>query len=834
MDDRYQIQEKIGQGGIGAVYRAIDGQLKREVALKRLLPQEGAALATDSETTDNLLKEATTLSALQHPNIVTIYDVGKDDKGPFVVMELLKGETFDETVERGALTEKDFRNVVSQTMEALVAAHHEGIVHRDLKPSNLMVNWLPSGKFQIKILDFGLAKFSKKPAVQTIDQSDAILGSIYFMAPEQFERVPLDARTDLYSIGSLYYYCLTTDYPFNGDSAAQVMAAHLQNRVQPLGQLRPDLPTWMCDWVMWLVSREMAHRPATAQQALDFFQSEQSGVVSAPQPIPGAPVLMPVAPAHAAHPPMAAGPQTAPLSGNAGGVAQGQLTGPLGFEEGLSGFPEGQVFPAKKFPVPMWAMITVPILLILLLVVSLTRSGAKRVIEERDAMVLALNESEVPRGDAETVAVFIEFIKDQPKKSNNEIGALGTLQRLQGAEVDQGIIDQLPQVSSRIRAALISVLTQRGVKSALPELLNYVGDPNSEVSDIAIYSIGVLGDASNVNTLISELKNPSSEEIANALVNSIILISQKSPDLSSRSKSVVSALKAASDGDFRYRLLRILGHLGGDDAWAELKKVLDGTNVDARKAALRGLNSWPDGSPAETLYEIARNEEDPIIKGHALRTFVLLLNAPSDTPDEDKVGRIKELLESEEPISRSVKRDLIGALAGLAVPEAQEIAETLKDDSTFGRYGQMASDQIAKTLGSRIEAAGGADLDLKTSKALTIGEGGFGYDASAGAVIGWTLAAYNVEWPIKFEAAGNYQVIVTASTPPAGGGVYEVTLGGSRLVGKTGDGKKFVENVLGDVKITAPGTYSLTVIGIGIDEPDTSLMRLRSVLLKAK
>ena len=101
-------------------------------------------------------------------------------------------------------------------------------------------------------------------------------------------------------------------------------------------------------------------------------------------------------------------------------------------------------------------------------------------------------------------------------------------------------------------------------------------------------------------------------------------------------------------------------------------------------------------------------------------------------------------------------------------------------------------------------------------------------------MIGWTLAAYHVVWPIKFAAAGDYQVIVTGATPPAGGGEYAVTLGGSRLVGKTGDGEKFVENVLGDVKITAPGTYKLTVIGVGIDEPDTSLMRLRSVLLKAK
>ncbi len=180
-------------------------------------------------------------------------------------MELLKGETFDETINRGALTFDDFRNVVTQTLEALIAAHHTGLIHRDLKPSNLMVNWMPSGKFQIKILDFGLAKFSKQPSVQTIDQGDAILGSIYFMAPEQFERIPLDARTDLYSMGCMYYQSLTGKYPFDGDTAPMVMASHLQNRVQPLANLRPDLPLWLCDWVMWLISRKMDDRPAERQ-----------------------------------------------------------------------------------------------------------------------------------------------------------------------------------------------------------------------------------------------------------------------------------------------------------------------------------------------------------------------------------------------------------------------------------------------------------------------------------------------------------------------------------------------------------------------------------------
>ena len=137
-------------------------------------------------------------------------------------MELLAGRTLDEMIDQGTLLWGDFREVAIQSQEALIAAQDLNLVHRDLKPTNVMVVWLASGKFQIKIVDFGLAKFSPKPSLQTIDHGDAVFGSIHFMAPEQFERDPLDQRTDMYAMGCLYYYCLIGLYPFGGNSAAEV------------------------------------------------------------------------------------------------------------------------------------------------------------------------------------------------------------------------------------------------------------------------------------------------------------------------------------------------------------------------------------------------------------------------------------------------------------------------------------------------------------------------------------------------------------------------------------------------------------------------------------
>jgi hypothetical protein len=281
-DDRYEIRSKIGQGGVGAVYRAFDRHLNREVAIKRVLA--GGGYENQEEATEAMLKEATALCSVQHPHIVTVFDAGVDKDGPYVVMELLSGRTIDEMIERGILTMQDFREVAVQSQEALIAAQDLELVHRDIKPTNLMVTWLASGRFQVKLVDFGLAKFSPTPSLQTIDHGDAVFGSIHFMAPEQFERTPLDKRTDMYSLGCVYYYCLAGRYPFDGENAAQVMNAHLQNTVTHISELRPDLPAWMSDWVMWHISRPMNDRPSDARESLkSFLMSENNPEAGTPE-----------------------------------------------------------------------------------------------------------------------------------------------------------------------------------------------------------------------------------------------------------------------------------------------------------------------------------------------------------------------------------------------------------------------------------------------------------------------------------------------------------------------------------------------------------------------
>ena len=267
---RYEIRRPIGAGGSGAVFQAWDTQLHRFVAVKRWKPPE--TLSGNQVDMERLWREAMTLAAIQHPNILTIHDYGLDEQGPYVITEFVDGESLDKTIQRGLPTLEEIADLVQQTLEALIAAHQANLIHRDLKPQNIMRTKLPSGAWQYKILDFGLARFVTEPTVQSMEGNTSIYGSIFCIAPEQLYHDPLDARTDLYAIGCVYYYMLAGRNAFDGENIPAVIAAHLQHRVEDLCAVRPDLPRPLCAWVMKMISAEPGERYTSAAEALVEFR----------------------------------------------------------------------------------------------------------------------------------------------------------------------------------------------------------------------------------------------------------------------------------------------------------------------------------------------------------------------------------------------------------------------------------------------------------------------------------------------------------------------------------------------------------------------------------
>ena len=263
LEARYQIHALIGQGGAGEVFAAWDDHLKRTVAIKRIKPN-----GVDDATLANPWSEAIRLAAIHHANIVTIYDMGQENDIPYIVMEHVQGETVDERTAQGVFSVDDFADMARQTLEGLLAAHHAGLIHRDLKPSNIMLSPLPSRAFQVKILDFGMAKFIAAPCAQTINIDGTITGSIAWISPEQLNRQVVDARSDLYSIGCVFYFALSGRHPFDGPTTMDILAAHLSHNVVALEDLRPDLPPMLAQWVMALINLQPEHRYQSAMQAL--------------------------------------------------------------------------------------------------------------------------------------------------------------------------------------------------------------------------------------------------------------------------------------------------------------------------------------------------------------------------------------------------------------------------------------------------------------------------------------------------------------------------------------------------------------------------------------
>ncbi len=251
----YEILAPLGAGGMGEVYRARDGRLGREVALK-VLPEE---VSREPDRLARFEQEARSASALNHPNIITVYEIGQSDGTSFIAMELVEGKTLRELAVSGPLPLKRIVAIGAQAAEGLAKAHAAGIVHRDLKPENLMV----SRDGYVKILDFGLSKLvapesGEVSAMPTLARPEThpgtVLGTVAYMSPEQASGQPVDFRSDQFTLGAILYEIATGEKVFQRNTAAETMAAIIRDEPKPLSQLRADAPLPF----RWIVERCLA------------------------------------------------------------------------------------------------------------------------------------------------------------------------------------------------------------------------------------------------------------------------------------------------------------------------------------------------------------------------------------------------------------------------------------------------------------------------------------------------------------------------------------------------------------------------------------------------
>ena len=293
----YEVVEQIGHGGMGLVFHARDTRLHRDVALKIIADSYITAGTPTAASHERFLREARSSSALNHPNICTIYDVGEQDGRPYLVMELMQGEMLKQAIHGRALPIEQVLDYGIQLMNALAEAHAHGILHRDIKPANLFLVYKQPGRAQLKVLDFGLAKHGlvTADASQTNSIGDltgtlpgatltvpgSTVGTVAYMSPEQARGEPLDARSDLFSAGAVLYEMATGSAPFYGQSIADIFAALLTRDPEPARAKIPLFPKELDRILAKALAKDKAMRYQSADELLADLQQVQASLFGA-------------------------------------------------------------------------------------------------------------------------------------------------------------------------------------------------------------------------------------------------------------------------------------------------------------------------------------------------------------------------------------------------------------------------------------------------------------------------------------------------------------------------------------------------------------------------
>ena len=266
MIGNYRVLTKLGSGGMGTVYRAQDVRLDRQAALK-LLPD---ASLFDKDTLLRFRNEARSASSLNHPNICTVYDAGEDNGIPYIAMELLDGQTLGEKIDGHPLPAETILRIGIEVCDALQCAHEKGIVHRDLKPSNIFI----TSRGDAKLLDFGVSKRLKVEATNastvatTLTMQGQVVGTAPYMSPEQLQGRPVDARTDLFSLGAVFYEMATGLQAHRGDSTATILAEILRGEPRPVRLLNPEIPAELQRVIRKALEKDPADRYQSAKELM--------------------------------------------------------------------------------------------------------------------------------------------------------------------------------------------------------------------------------------------------------------------------------------------------------------------------------------------------------------------------------------------------------------------------------------------------------------------------------------------------------------------------------------------------------------------------------------
>lgn len=298
--EKYRLLSLLGAGGMGAVYEAEHVFTKRRVALKRMLP----GLARSKHAADRFIREARAPSTIGHPGIVQVLDGGfAEDGSLYLVLELLEGVSMQDALAQHALEVPAILQIGIELLQALGAAHAKGFIHRDIKPDNVFLAHDGRDSVSVKLLDFGIASVRESEGVTKLTRTGSVLGTPHYMSPEQAQGAPIDARSDLWSVGAMLYRALAGKAPYHGDTYNALIVSIVTKKHAPLSESRPDLPGTLLEIVERAMQKAPSDRFDTAAQMCSALQAVSLDARPSAPGLTRASLRVPVAaaPASAAH-----------------------------------------------------------------------------------------------------------------------------------------------------------------------------------------------------------------------------------------------------------------------------------------------------------------------------------------------------------------------------------------------------------------------------------------------------------------------------------------------------------------------------------------------------
>jgi HEAT repeat protein len=850
MNDRYQILSTLAAGGRGTVFRAFDTSQNRDVALKRL-----HANGTGKE---DLLREARRLYGIRHPNLVTVLDYGEDGEGAYLIMEMLKGESLEQRLGKGPLPLEDFRELVRQSLAGIGAAHEAGLLHRDLKAGNLFVLWDVHNAFRLKIVDFGLAQ----PLATGGTPIESTAGSVHTMAPELFAGGLIDARTDLYALGVIYYQALTGRMPFEGDNRPQIAAAHLQHTLTPLAEQRPDLSAALCQWIENLLSQDPDDRPADAATALAQFEKlsledrpltaaevieEAVPMIAVAEPADAepahleiaalttplvaaddttpllaasetAPLLNPSdsAPLLAAHEtaPLVAATDTAPLLSPADTAP---LLAPVdSAPRTRAACVDGPPAPPRPAPPrarePKQRRSTLQIIVVAFVVMLVAQFAfiswfkhSKR--EERAERFAELAALDHPAGSDLDTRLLLEFLDDPTTQDT----AAATLAKLQGGEyIDQLVLKHFEKARNFPACEkLIQVIGQRRYKPAFATVLGFLDDARGPVRQAAWTALGTLAAPADLPRVLAAVPKASPRD-HEAVGKGLVAAVQNADDRRAATQAIIAAWQAApGDSPHRALLFNVLTRVGGTDTLAIITQAIADPSEQVRRAAITLLAEYPSHDPLPAIAARFPAEADDTCRTYLLIAAIELVSRPGPLSQQALFTHGQELWSQARDSTE--RRYVLSLLGRVITPETAEFferhAETLQGPQR--REARELAKSFRDKLADIIAVAPGAEATVLPADRAEYRLGGKLIQRE-GALVDWSDATDWAAWLVELPAPGKYEILIHQAHDGAATGIYEVQLGETILPAAVVDTDgAFKGFILGEIEIAAAGIYKL-------------------------